>query len=502
MLRLPFIIVISLLSFSTFFAQTEAGGYGLKMVTGQGVTGPGTQYTLDQVNWTVDASQANLEDENDFFKVLGFQRLEARDLGGEITWSSVEATTRCHLNVSIVIAFNVEGDFETDDYLRFFYQVDNQNPQLIGGMNGNDLIPGTVYYSPSSPEFPTHEVRTTLPLHPGQNFKILAKIKNDADDEFYRINFLSGSPDRNDGCFSFPSLEVEEPWSQSNTRITHFSGLPFGQQLVTYLIEDASYTGPDAATPGEDYTFVPQTLTYNAETGFSTTGTEVSIQIHSDDDITEGNEIVRLKASVVEGFATIRDPFFDFIIINSSEPALAVDLTDFEATITPEGNVELNWETTAQTDHKTFVIEHSIDGSWFNPISEIQGEGTTRASNFYNYRHNFPQKGTNYYRLKQLNQSGVITFSSIVDVNVKLTNSLRLINTLVQDQLIVEWDGSKNNSTANLEIFDAGGKRQIIQALPTNRSRFSISTNELSEGFYFVKVAGLEMETLQFVVQR
>ena len=60
----------------------------------------------------------------------------------------------------------------------------------------------------------------------------------------------------------------------------------------------------------------------------------------------------------------------------------------------------LNWSVTTQINNNKYIIEHSKDGKDFSPIGEIEGDGTNNEERHYDYTHDNPSIGVNYYRIK------------------------------------------------------------------------------------------------------
>lgn len=104
---------------------------------------------------------------------------------------------------------------------------------------------------------------------------------------------------------------------------------------------------------------------------------------------------------------------------------LATDMTDFQAT-TQNQRVYLEWATSLEINHKSFVIERSKDGTIFENIGEVSGRGNADKGTTYEWEDKFPYIGKSYYRLKEVDQFGNYVYSSQVEVNVAPTQVLTL----------------------------------------------------------------------------
>ncbi len=122
-----------------------------------------------------------------------------------------------------------------------------------------------------------------------------------------------------------------------------------------------------------------------------------------------------------DGTITSANNFISFSPItlastDNEENPLPVELLIFEGEAVQEG-IELNWTTASEIDNEKFEIERSIDGVNFELIGEVAGNGTTGLLNNYVFIDNNPRLGFNYYRLRQVDFSGIFEFSDVIVVD-------------------------------------------------------------------------------------
>lgn len=110
---------------------------------------------------------------------------------------------------------------------------------------------------------------------------------------------------------------------------------------------------------------------------------------------------------------TARSPVVVFL---NQLPPVPVELLSFNA-ITSNGKIILEWTTATETNNQGFYIERSADKINWEELGFIQGAGTSTSKN--NYRYEDPASGNYYYRLRQIDFDGSITYSKIIyaDVN-------------------------------------------------------------------------------------
>ncbi|MGZ8510980.1 MAG: M14 family zinc carboxypeptidase [Chitinophagaceae bacterium] len=161
----------------------------------------------------------------------------------------------------------------------------------------------------------------------------------------------------------------------------------------------------------------------------------------------------------------------DFRIIKSTTAliVLPVQFISFTGQLLPDETVRLNWEAVTDQQHDYFEVEKSADGSTYNSI----GKGPSTGP----YRHldTTPFTGNNFYRIKQVDKDGGITYSHTVTIyyspvkykvsvypnpvkdviNVKLNASMSGQYTIT----IVDLSGRKIHEE---RIMNAEGGREVV----------------------------------------
>jgi hypothetical protein len=102
-----------------------------------------------------------------------------------------------------------------------------------------------------------------------------------------------------------------------------------------------------------------------------------------------------------------------------------VELVSFSATIV-DNKVKLDWFTATETNNSGFEIQRSKNGSDYQTIFFIGGNGTTTNRNVYSYVDESVSLGVYYYRLKQINFDGTIEYLNTVTVDLGLPKTFML----------------------------------------------------------------------------
>jgi len=175
---------------------------------------------------------------------------------------------------------------------------------------------------------------------------------------------------------------------------------------------------------------------------------------------------------------------------------LPLELSEFTATLDQEtSKVDLNWKTQLEIGMDQFIIERSTEpnGNGFVPVGQVIAAGESTTAVGYQYVDDITRipAPNLYYRLKMVEDSGVIEYSDV-----------RVVKQTPSDppQLSLYPNPSKGNFTVNitnmaqsnvsLSIYDVQGKLHHQETLVLNDSFVTrdFNFNHLSSGIYFVRV--------------
>lgn len=179
---------------------------------------------------------------------------------------------------------------------------------------------------------------------------------------------------------------------------------------------------------------------------------------------------------------------------------LPIELLDFSAK--PTGNdVEISWITASETDNDFFTIERSSDATDFEPFATINGAGNSGSMRTYKLIDHQPFSGTNYYRLKQTDFDGQLTYSRIISVNMGASLGSNIFPNPATDKLNIHLSG--RSGLAILEVINLQGvillKKVIDDAEEQN---LSVDLQEISSGTYILKTtSGNNTEQALFIKQ-
>lgn len=194
--------------------------------------------------------------------------------------------------------------------------------------------------------------------------------------------------------------------------------------------------------------------------------------------------------------------YMDNIYFVSS--ALPVNLFDLKA-IKNTNSVTVNWKTATETNNKGFFVERSNNANSFTELMFLNGSGNSASVKEYSITDNNPLKGTNYYRLKQVDNDGKATYSSTVAVKFSDVQSLgfTFYPNPVKNKLTVLVEKIETNN-ASLNMISIDGKLIKSYTLKTTNSNssFLIDVQALPKGLYQLTLNdGRSVKTSKVIVE-
>tara|TARA_R110002096_G_scaffold238027_3_gene429348 strand:+ start:39087 stop:40304 length:1218 start_codon:yes stop_codon:yes gene_type:complete len=190
---------------------------------------------------------------------------------------------------------------------------------------------------------------------------------------------------------------------------------------------------------------------------------------------------------------------------------LPIELTYFDAELTKNGLIEVNWETTAEINNDYFTIELSTNGVDYNSVEEVLGAGNSISKLKYRAQINPLNAEINYIRLKQTDFNGEHEYFRPVAVTTKYEE-------LKKESTFSIYPNPGNGVNLNVEFSAAHSSEYTVEVMDSKGSivaskrifnqegfaeRFELLNGiQLNTGVYFVRAYN-EKETLstKYIVQ-
>jgi sugar lactone lactonase YvrE len=171
------------------------------------------------------------------------------------------------------------------------------------------------------------------------------------------------------------------------------------------------------------------------------------------------------------------------IIVQNPGTVLPVKLTSFTGTLLNNNEVSLQWQTADETSIKDYELEYCTDGISYSTILTTetpQGE----ATNNYSYLHTTPAVGSNYYRIKIINDDGSFSYSNIVPIDIQNNNNTATIYpNPATDNIVITLS---NTSKSVVNIYNSTGS--LVKTKTVYSTTNTVDIHNLPSGTYFINV--------------
>ena len=172
--------------------------------------------------------------------------------------------------------------------------------------------------------------------------------------------------------------------------------------------------------------------------------------------------------------------------VNGSYVApLPVELISFRASATSTA-VNLNWATASEKNNQGFEVQRSTDGREFARLGWVAGAGNSQAPTEYSYRDAAPAGPVSYYRLKQIDTDGVVTYSPVQAVRSAEPVVLAAFPNPTTDQVTVAWPATETTATS-WTLTNAMGQQLHAESISTTGS-FQFDLRPYAAGTYYLAV--------------
>jgi hypothetical protein len=192
-------------------------------------------------------------------------------------------------------------------------------------------------------------------------------------------------------------------------------------------------------------------------------------------------------STVPGGAAGIRnDRRFTIGTSNSSNTPLPITLVAFNAAGKENNTVELTWQTSSEINNDYFTIERMQDSVQWEKVIKINGAANSIVKINYSAVDDAPFSGLSYYRLKQTDFDGRVSYSTVKAVRIKFSNTVKIYPNPTQNRITVK--GSETE-LSQFSIHNMVGQNVTAQTqrIRSGDSSLVIDLSRLANGVYFIK---------------
>ncbi len=131
---------------------------------------------------------------------------------------------------------------------------------------------------------------------------------------------------------------------------------------------------------------------------------------------------------------------------------LAVEWSSFTAVL-EDNKVSVNWSISGSTNLKGFYVERSTDNKYWKDLTYVE---FNQADENYSSLDYSPAPGTNYYRIREEDINGSVSYSNVKTVNLTSSTRITVWPNPARDMVYIQNNGTDNNTKS--ELFDQFGR--------------------------------------------
>ncbi len=180
-----------------------------------------------------------------------------------------------------------------------------------------------------------------------------------------------------------------------------------------------------------------------------------------------------------------------------AKDVLPVEYVTFDA-FKQGTDVKLEWVTIAERENSQFILEYKTPGRDFETLTTVQGAGTSILTNYYQYIHDRPLRGKNYYRLRQVSADGQSTIYEIKTVEIEIGDLFTVKPTLANEEILIELYEYREQDIV-IEVFDIIGRQRQEAIMLPDENDITLDVRNLEIGHYFLRI---EIPTEGFFIRR
>ncbi len=153
-------------------------------------------------------------------------------------------------------------------------------------------------------------------------------------------------------------------------------------------------------------------------------------------------------------------------------------------------SVDLDWTVAPEHSKMTYLVEHSTNGQNWQSIAQVAGQNNPTANNRYDFMHDAPIVGKNFYRIQRLNQLGEGGMSEEIEISMAMdkTETVKITPNPVTDLLLIQ-NLMEYDEAVSIDLLDAAGRTIRSTTLPKNAiTKKQLDFGGYPAGMYFVRI--------------
>ncbi|MES2836569.1 MAG: T9SS type A sorting domain-containing protein [Bacteroidota bacterium] len=183
---------------------------------------------------------------------------------------------------------------------------------------------------------------------------------------------------------------------------------------------------------------------------------------------------------------------------------LPVKLAELTATCNDDV-ITVKWSTSSEKAASTFTLEKSNNGREYTEVRVVKAAGTSNVEQYYSAVDSKPFEGTTYYRLKIIDQNGMIDYTKVIEAVspcVKGNETFYIFPNPARTEAKVVFTAA-SAGVAIVKVKNAVGQEVILNKVETvvGENTCNLNLNGFATGVYMVSVTmNEETQTGKLVV--
>jgi hypothetical protein len=179
--------------------------------------------------------------------------------------------------------------------------------------------------------------------------------------------------------------------------------------------------------------------------------------------------------------------------VNSQANVTPALMLSFTGVVNDGNNVngQLTWVTENETSAKWFVVERSETGNGFDSIGLVMCENNANMTT-YNYVDGRILSGSNFYRLREVDNDGVVRYSKIISLTNTETAPKMQVYPNPASGIVNFAINSHSGDQVSVKIYNLAGVLVAArdQEVAAGLTQQSMAVSNLKTGSYILQVTG------------
>lgn len=181
-------------------------------------------------------------------------------------------------------------------------------------------------------------------------------------------------------------------------------------------------------------------------------------------------------------YLTARTTTFSSFYFFKGNVTLPLQFVSFTAQVCNNDNVCLNWSTADEVNVSSIVVERSVDGKFFTPLTTVKALGGTSVNN-YSDADKQPLNGSNFYRLRSVDKDGRFTYSQTIMIQFAVVSDVQVMPNPANNFATISAD----HPIKSITLINTQG--QVIQKIITNGDfSATVHTVNVAAGLYYLQI--------------